>query len=96
MARIDIKTTETGDLFINNGDFATFESDDTHKQDIIQTNRGEWKEFPLCGVGIQNYLNAESPEQELEKIISIQFEADRIKAKIQVLFDENGMLQIGC
>lgn len=96
MARFDIKTDTDNDLFINaNGDFEITESTLQHQQDIIETNSGEWKEFPLCGIGIQNYLHAERPEQELQKEIGTQLTADgQSVKKVQVQFDSNGALQI--
>lgn len=96
MARTDIRITSENELYISNGDFAINVSDLQHEQDIIQTNKGEWKEFPLCGVGIDNYLNSENPEQFLEKEISLQFQADGITGvNVIVRFGDNGILEIG-
>jgi len=95
MDRFDIMLDADGDLKTE-GDFEIGESTLQHQQDIIETNAGEWKEFPLCGVGIGNYLHAERPEQELQKEIGTQLLSDKMSVKkIQVQFDKNGQLQIG-
>lgn len=95
MDRFDIMLDSDGDLSTN-GDFQIVESTLQHQQDIIETNAGEWKEFPILGIGIQNYLHAERPEQELQKEIGTQLSSDRMNVKsIQVQFDASGKLQIG-
>ena len=95
MDRFDIMLDSDGDLKTD-GDFQISESTLQHQQDIIETNAGEWKEFPILGVGIQNYLHAERPEQELQKEIGTQISSDKMNVKsIQVQFDKNGQLQIG-
>ena len=95
MDRFDIMLDANGDLNTN-GDFQIAESTFQHQQDTLETNAGEWKEFPIRGVGIQNYLHAERPEQELQKEIGTQLLSDRMTVKsVQVQFDINGNLQIG-
>lgn len=78
MAR-DILTDENGDLKIVGGDFATGQSDEQHLVDILSANKGEYKQHPLVGVGIQDWLNGPITSLELarlEKEIRTQLEAD--------------------
>lgn len=65
------------DLYINpaTNDFDIALSDMQHVEDIVNSNKGAWKEFPLLGVGSKNYL-AGSNFKELEKNIRLQLEYD--------------------
>jgi len=77
MEAFDLKTVD-GALYIDPvaGDLVIAASDAQHIEDVIRSNKGEWKEFPACGVGIMNYLNASLKEQEVEREIKIQLQAD--------------------
>jgi hypothetical protein len=70
----DIKL-EDDDLFIN-GDFKVSFSDQQHIIDIIESNVGSWKEYPLVGVGINNYLGSIGKEQEIKRQVKLQLEND--------------------
>lgn len=76
---IDILHTPSGDLVFKDGDFAVGKSDAQHVQDIVLANQGEFKQSPLVGVGILNYLNAPvdaSGFTKLRKNIRLQLQAD--------------------
>jgi len=78
------------DISIKNGDIEIGFSDFDHQQDIIQFNQGELKQYPLCGVGIDNYNQAPNVIQGLTKIITTQFNADNANIKyLAVKFDTN-------
>ncbi len=65
------------DLYINsNGDFEVGLSDPQHVQDIIQSFKGWWKEFPLIGVGIDFYKGSVGTIQQIKKEIKQQLEFD--------------------
>ena len=66
------------DLHINpaTGDFEFVEASQQHIQDILQTNPGEWKEFPAVGCGIMKLLKGKLSEQAVESVIKEQLEAD--------------------
>lgn len=74
----DIKLDNDGDLYIdpNTGDLKIDLSDKQHIKDIINSNVGWWKQFPLVGVGVQYYLNSSGFQQQLEREIKIQLTAD--------------------
>ena len=72
----DFKTDTNNDLFIDGGDFAIFESDKQHIVDIITSAQGSWKEYPLCGVGLDNYLNSSISQQTLRNSIVAQLSTD--------------------
>ncbi len=47
------------DLETKNGDFAIGESTSQHTKHILIANKGEYKQFPELGAGIENMLNSE-------------------------------------
>lgn len=78
------------DISIKNGDIEIGESDFDHIQDVIQFNKGELKQYPLCGVGIDNYNHAPNVIQGLKKEIHSQFKADNATVDyLNVSFDSN-------
>lgn len=92
----DIKQIDN-DLSIDaqTGDFIVEESDEQHIEDIIVANTGSYKEFPLVGVGIENYINASMNPQDLERQIKIQLKADGYKVRNpKVELSPNGKLTI--
>jgi hypothetical protein len=75
----DVILDSNNDLLIKDGDFVFDESDLDHIQDIITSEPGEWKQWPEVGVGLKNYLNADSSITEtgsLRRKILMQLEAD--------------------
>jgi len=64
------------DLHIVNGDFDVQESDSQHIELIIDSWIGSWKQFPLCGVGIENYIKSSGQSLALKRNIAVQLEAD--------------------
>jgi hypothetical protein len=71
----DIKLTEN-DLEIQNGDFVISKSDQQHIEDIVDAFQGYYKEFPLLGVGIRQFINASGVQAELQTNIQLQLESD--------------------
>ena len=57
------------DVVIENGDFSIVPSDQQHVQDLVQSNTGEYKEFPLLGVGAKNFINSSGRLPELRRSI---------------------------
>lgn len=71
----DFKSDTDGDLFID-GDFVIAESDNQHIVDLVTANKGSYKEYPLCGVGIDSYLNSNATQLFLTKEIKTQLTTD--------------------
>jgi len=61
MEVFDVKLNDSYDLQISNGDFAVGESTAQHERLLIESNKGEWRQYPTCGVGIMRYIHDESP-----------------------------------
>lgn len=72
----DLQLDATGDLVIRGGDFVISPSDNQNVLDIIVAAAGWWREFPTCGVGIENYQSGSGQQQQLESNIRLQLLAD--------------------
>ncbi|CAB4128048.1 hypothetical protein UFOVP105_14 [uncultured Caudovirales phage] len=77
----DIITDNDFDLSIVNGDISVLESDSQHIDHIITADKGHFRQFPLVGVGIVNFLNSSTEEQEIRQSIKLQLEADGFSVK---------------
>ena len=76
---MDIMLDNNVDLDLSTGDFRVDNNDKGHIESIILAQKGEWKQFPMIGVGIANFLNAPmstSTRVALEKEIKLQLESD--------------------
>ena len=71
----DIAISENDYLFAN-GDFSIVDSDSQHIEDLIFENIGAYKQFPLAGTGIINYLNSSDANLKLKKEIQTQLVTD--------------------
>lgn len=58
--REDFQLDADGDLNIAGGDFTVGPSDVQHVEDIIESFAGMWKQNPLLGVGIKQFLNSQT------------------------------------
>ncbi len=67
------------DYLFENGDFVIGDSDTQHIQDIVFENAGAYKQFPLVGVGIYNFLNSSGAELILSREINLQLVTDGYK-----------------
>lgn len=64
------------ELDFTGGDFVIADSDLQHQEDIISENIGSYKQYPLLGVGITQYLNSSGSQGVLRRSIKIQLESD--------------------
>lgn len=85
-----IQDVETGDYAWKNGDFKIDFSDEQHQTDIIQSTVGSWKQYPLCGVGIVNYLNSSGSALVLKKEITTQLEINGYTVN-EIVFESNNI-----
>lgn len=76
MENFDLKTDSSFELIESNGDFLLTESDNKLIAVTVQSGKGEFKEFPLHGIGIFNYLNSNINKQSLERIIKTGLKSD--------------------
>lgn len=76
MAIFDLKTDSNNDLVETNGDFSFVESDNKLIATTVVSGKGEFKEFPLHGIGISQYLNSSINPQSLKRIIQTGLKSD--------------------
>ncbi len=90
----DIILDENNDLIINQfGDFDVKESDQQHVVLIINTFQGNWKQYPLLGVGIINYLRSSGQQQVLRRNITVQMIADGYQVN-EIILKDNAIYYI--
>jgi hypothetical protein len=87
----DFRSDTDGDLYISDGDFAIYESDNQHIVDIISSNKGSWKEYPLCGVSIDSFINAPVSQQTVKSEVNIQLTNDGY-SNIDIVFQDNNSI----
>jgi len=90
----DYKHDSTDDLAIENGDFVVIDSTKQHQSLLIRLKKGELRQYPKTGVGVDEFLLNESPgDVDLE--IRRQFEADgQVVRGTDVRFDDQQKLVI--
>jgi glutathione synthase/RimK-type ligase-like ATP-grasp enzyme len=64
----DILTTDTGELLIADGDVVVGDAVVLHQLDIIVAHKGEWKQNPLTGAGIAQFLDDDETEELLRTV----------------------------
>lgn len=80
------------DLEFQNGDFAIGESQNQHTEHIIISHKGEYKEMPEIGVGIEQMLNAEtSTEFLIEAKKNLEYDGQKVK---NISFTHEGKINI--
>lgn len=72
-------------------DLAIVQSDTQHQECLLMTEKGEWKESPLTGVGTVKFLESEDPAGLLREI-RVQFGTDGMNVK-SVGF-QNGQIKV--
>ncbi len=83
----DILLDDNGDLLIKDGHFVIGESTGQHKKILLLAEKGDIRQYPFVGVGIQNSLE-DDELADLGTQIQKQFELDGMKVrKIEVFED---------
>jgi len=81
MMATDILLNADGDLDCAYGDFVPGVSDQQHVEDILASNKGDYKQTPLVGVGIINYLHGPLSGVRRERMradMLLQLESDGV------------------
>ena len=77
---VDFKTLN-GDMVIENGDFAVTESDGQHIEDILIADIGQFRQWPLLGIGILKQQGGNVNNEALKKNIKLQLSSDNFRVK---------------
>ena len=93
MAAVKDIILENKDLFIKDGDFVVDFSSFQHSQVIINSSIGAFKQSPLCGVGVNNYIASSGQSQALKTQIITQLQADGF-TDIDVIVNDIEKLEI--
>jgi len=88
---IDILLNEQHDIAIANGDLVLGDARVQQQQVLLLSKKGDFKQYPTTGIGIQQYINDDEPAKMVSDVVS-QFTADGILVN-KVAF-ENGQLII--
>jgi len=78
--------TDTLDLQIKAGDFVIGDATEQNQHLLLLANKGDYKQYPKVGVGINGFLLDEA-EQDMMREIRSQFETDGMKVKKLVYAD---------
>lgn len=68
--QIDKAINNDYSLVIQNGDFVYNDQELEHAKEVIITQRGEIRQYPLVGVGLDDYVGSNITSSELFNIIS--------------------------
>ena len=80
------------DLSIDGGDFVIGESTSQHQQILLLSEKGEIRQYPRTGIGLNSFLNDESGS-DLYAEIQKQFEADGMIIKT-LSITEDGQVKV--
>jgi hypothetical protein len=83
-------TLTNDDLTIANGDFVKDESTLQHQSLLIRLKKGELRQYPKTGVGIENYLLDESSGDAYPEIQK-QFEADGMTVRSIDVYEDGSV-----
>jgi hypothetical protein len=91
----DILAGEDGELLIDpvTGDIVIGLSDEQHFRDLLLSQKGDFKEYPLAGVGLINY-NKSNGKAQLDKEIRLQLKADGAVAFVNISAGETFEIEI--
>lgn len=67
------------DIAVRNGDMVTAESDQQHIELLLRTNKGDWKQSPITGVNIAQYIKGRlglTEANQLKRTIALQLQYD--------------------
>lgn len=83
----DFLTDEKGDLIIKDGHFLIGECTNQNKRSLYLAQKGEYRQYPSTGIGIQDVIDSEDLD-ELPSLIQKEFEDDGIKIKTLEVFED--------
>ena len=88
----DILTEDaSGDLMVSRkGDLVIGDATLLHQRDLVMASEGEYKQSPMVGVSVVNFLDDEEPD-DLKRKIRSQFTKDGMNVKSVAMV--NGLIE---
>lgn len=90
---IDILLDSNVDIMFADGDFVIGDSTMQNQYLILSTHKGEWKENPFIGAGLEDMLNDDGGEAYWKHRISEELKRDSMDVK-EVKIINNGQINI--
>ena len=90
----DILLSDNLDLVFQNGDFVIDESQAQQIKLCLLTAKGEWRENPTIGVGLDSYLVGENTQLDLSAEIRKQLEGDGATVESVLLSTNNNNINV--
>ena len=88
----DLLTHIGGDAVIAGGDFLIGESEEQHQEHIFKANKGDYKEFPEMGIGVEQLLSDDSSVSFIiEAKKNLEYDGMKIN---NITIDQEGVLRI--
>lgn len=93
MKAVDILLDNDEDLSFKDGDFYVGNSDQQHVQHILKADKGHFRQWPLLGVGILDYVNGAVEPEVIRQLITTNLKNDNYNVK-QVLVTNDYSISI--
>src|SRR5690348_8121762 len=77
----DFLSDDTGDAVIENGDLKIAESTLQHQHDLLLANKGEYRQNPTIGVGLNKFIDDNFSPADFKKAVTSEFENDGMRVK---------------
>lgn len=78
---VDLLLDSDFDLLIQDGDLVAGDATRQHQALLLLTEKGENREFPTRGVGLQSWMNDDVSFQDVKREIKREFERDGMKVE---------------
>lgn len=88
--KIQIKRDENGKIISG---MVIDETDYQNVDFLVIANKGEFKEYPTLGVGVEKFLKSTGKQKELRREIAVQLETDGYKTR-DVKVSNTGIIEI--
>jgi hypothetical protein len=72
---------DDNDVIVKDGDFFISDSDQQHIKHILIADKGQFRQWPLIGVGIRRQSNGSTNKQDLKQLIRVQLRSDNFTVK---------------
>lgn len=91
MAKDILLNPETMDLDVSqDGDFKVADSTSQEIDLLLKTHRGHWRQHPLAGIGMDDFMNSPFDLAQIRKEVAAGLRHDDMK-EIRVLLTPNGL-----